>query len=83
LALITYNGLTGPGVMQIDATLSKDFRVVERVRASLSMSAFNATNRLNRADPDLNVNSPTFSQALRQRGNYFGRQRELGLKLAF
>jgi hypothetical protein len=80
---ITYGGLTGPGVLQVDATLSKDFRVVERVRANLSMSAFNATNRLNRADTDLGVTSSTFAQALRQRGNYFGRQLELGLKLAF
>jgi hypothetical protein len=80
---ITYIGLTGPGVLQVDATLSKSFRVVERLRADLSMSAYNATNRLNRADPDLGVTSSTFGQTLRQRGNYFGRQLEIGLKLAF
>jgi len=69
--------------MQVDASLSKNFMLTERFRAALSMGAYNATNRLNRADPDLGVTSSTFGQALRQRGNYFGRQLEIGLKLAF
>ncbi|WP_031497830.1 carboxypeptidase regulatory-like domain-containing protein [Bryobacter aggregatus] len=80
---INYSGLTGPMTLQLDATLSKNFRITERIKTELKMSAYNATNRLNRADPDLGVTSSTFGQAIRQRGNYFGRQLELGLKIAF
>ncbi len=79
----SYGGLTGPSVWQVDSTLSKEFRVTERLRSELKMSAYNATNHLNRADPDTGVNSSTFGQTLRQRGNYFGRQVELGLKIMF
>jgi len=80
---ITYSGLTGPVTLQLDTSLTKDFAVTERVRAGLTMNAYNATNRLNRADPDMGVTSSNFGRAIRQRGNYFGRQVELGLKITF
>lgn len=80
---INYGGLTGPSTMQLDTSLAKNFAITERVRAGLTMNAFNATNRLNRADPDLGVTSSNFGKAIRQRGNYFGRQVELGLKISF
>ena len=60
------------------------------------MAAFNATNRLNRGDPDTNVQSSTFGQTLFQGspggsfgaqgatfGNQSGRQVELGMKIIF
>lgn len=79
----SYSGLTGPTTWQLDATISKEFRVTERWKSELKMSAYNATNHLNRANPDTGVNSSNFGQTLRQRGNYFGRQVELGLKIIF
>jgi hypothetical protein len=79
----SYSGLTGPRTWQVDATVSKEFRITERWKSELKMSAYNATNHLNRANPDTGVNSSTFGQTLRQRGNYFGRQVELGLKIMF
>lgn len=78
-----YSGLTGPSTLQIDATLSKQFLITERWKAELKMAAYNATNRLNRADPSTDVNSSTFGQTLRQRDGYFGRRLELGLKILF
>jgi hypothetical protein len=78
-----YSGLTGPSVMELQASVSKEFAVTERWRTELRANAFNATNRLNRADPDLGVTSSNFGKTLRQRGNYFGRQLEIGLKIMF
>ena len=52
-----YDCLTGPRFSQLDATLTKDFAVTERVRVELKMAAYNATNRLNRGGPNTDVNS--------------------------
>jgi hypothetical protein len=76
-----YPGLFGPVWWQLDQSLSKHFNIRERVKAELKMAAYNATNRLNRADPDRNVTSSTFGQTLRQSG--MGRQVEFGLKFLF
>jgi len=78
-----YPGLFGPILWQLDQSLSKYFNIGERVKAELKMAAYNATNRLNRADPDLNVTNSTFGQTLRQLGGVTGRQVEFGLKFLF
>jgi hypothetical protein len=89
--------LVGPKFFDIDATLSKTFAITERVRAEFKMAAYNATNRLNLGDPDTNIYSSTFGQALFQGspGGHFGqqtatygtgnsgRQVELGMKIIF
>jgi len=93
---LQYSCLTGPKFADLDATLSKTFSITERVRTELKMAAYNATNRLNRGAPDLDVRSSTFGQALYQGspggtfgaqaqelGNLSGRQVELGLKIIF
>jgi len=77
-----YRDLRGPAFWNIDATLSKRFRIVERVQAELRAEAYNLTNRLNRANPDLVITSSTFGQALRQTITT-GRQVELGMKIVF
>ncbi len=78
-----YDGLTGPRFVNVDATISKKFAIVERVRAELRMATYNTTNRLNRADPDMGVTSSTFGQALRQNNFGSGRQTDIGLRLEF
>jgi len=89
--------LTGPKFFNLDATLSKSFNITEKVKTEFKMAAYNATNRLNRGDPDTNIYSSTFGQALfqgspggtfGQQGATFGtgnsgRQVELGLKIIF
>lgn len=93
---LQYDCLTGPRFSQVDATLTKDFAVTERVRLELKMAAYNATNSLNRAGPNTDINSSQFGQALfqgtpaanfgaqtQELGNITGRQVELGLKIRF
>jgi hypothetical protein len=91
-----YDCLTGPRSWNLDANLTKSVRVTERVHVELRMAAYNATNRLNRGDPDTNVLSSTFGQARFQGspggsfgaqgatyGNQSGRQVEIGAKIVF
>jgi hypothetical protein len=91
-----YDCLTGPGFSKIDATLSKEFAVTERVRAEFKMAAYNAANSLNRGGPNTDINSSQFGQALfqGQPGGTFGpqgqeltgitgRQVEIGMKIIF
>jgi hypothetical protein len=93
---LQYDCLTGPHFWNLDANLTKAIRVTERVHAELKMAAYNATNRLNRGDPDTNVLSSTFGQSRFQGspggtigaqgatyGNQSGRQVELGFKILF
>jgi hypothetical protein len=93
---LQYGCLTGPKFWTLDANLSKSFNITERIHAELKIAAYNATNRLNRGDPDTGVNDSNFGQALYQGspggifgaqgatyGNQSGRQAELGLKIIF
>jgi hypothetical protein len=93
---LQYGCLTGPKFWTLDGNLTKSFNITERVHAELKIAAYNVTNRLNLGDPDTNVQSSTFGQALYQGspggifgaqgatyGNQSGRQAELGLKVIF
>lgn len=93
---LQYSCLTGPSFFDLDASLIKNVHVTERVQAQLKLTAYNATNKLNRGDPDTNINDSTFGQALYQgspggqfgaqtatNGSVFGRQVEIGLRLMF
>jgi hypothetical protein len=93
---LQYGCLTGPHFWNLDANLTKAINFSERVHAELKMAAYNATNRLNRGDPDTNVLSSTFGQAHFQGspggsfgaqgatfGNQSGRQVEIGMKIIF
>jgi hypothetical protein len=91
-----FDNLTGPNYFMLDATLTKDFRITERVKTEFALRAFNALNQLNRGNPNLSVTSSQFGQALyqgtpaaqfgpqtMQLGNVSGRQVELGMKIIF
>lgn len=81
---ISYRGIRGPIYWETQSSLSKRFPIKgERVQAELKAAAYNLTNRLNRANPDLVVTSGTFGQALRQFGSVTGRQVELGMRIMF
>jgi hypothetical protein len=93
---LQFDNLTGPSYYMLDATLSKSFRITEKVRVELKAAAYNALNRLNRGNPNLDVNSSQFGQALYQGspsatfgpqtqelGSISGRQVELGMKVIF
>ncbi|MDQ6677559.1 MAG: carboxypeptidase-like regulatory domain-containing protein [Acidobacteriota bacterium] len=93
---LQYSCIVGPSFINLDATLQKSFHLTERVQAQLKMSAYNATNHLNRADPSTNQSAADFGQALYQGspagefggqtatyGNQAGRQLELGFRITF
>ncbi len=92
-----YDCLTGPNFFNVDGTLSKSFKVTERIQTEFKMAAYNATNRLNLGDPDTDIYSSNFGKAIYQGspaghfgqqtatygGGNSGRQVELGLKIIF
>ena len=90
---LQFSCLTGPHFWNLDASLAKEFHITERFNGQLKVTAYNALNNLNRGDPDTNVNSSTFGEALYQgspggafggQGAYeyvSGRQVELGFKI--
>ena len=92
-----FDCITGPKFFNVDGTLSKSFKITEKVQTEFKVAAYNVTNRLNRGDPNTDVTSSTFGQALyqgspggtfgQQRAEYgtgnSGRQLEFGLKLVF
>ncbi|MEO8657577.1 MAG: TonB-dependent receptor [Bryobacteraceae bacterium] len=94
---LQYGCLTGPKFFNLDGTLSKAFKINDRFSTEFKMAAYNATNKLNRGDPNTDIYSSTFGQALYQGspGGSFGqqgatygsgnsgRQLELGLKIIF
>jgi len=71
----TYGCLTGPHFLNLDATISKSFRITEKFRLEMRMNAYNAINNLNRGDPITTI-GPGFGQALYQGapGGVFGPQ---------
>jgi hypothetical protein len=93
---LQFDNLTGPKYYMLDTTLTKDVNITERVRVQLKMAAYNAINRLNLGNPNMDVTSSQFGQALYQGtpsaqfgpqtqelGNVSGRQVEVGLKIIF
>jgi hypothetical protein len=79
---LEYPGIHGPIYWEMQGGLSKQFQIKERLRFELKGNAYNLTNRLNLASPDVtSVTSATFGQALHEAANLYGRQIELGGKL--
>ncbi len=78
-----YPGVTGPRLFNVDASLVKDFHLTERIKFSLRMDAFNALNNLNLNSPNMSVGAATFGRSTDVLNNTFGRQLQLGLRVAF
>jgi len=74
------NILRAPGVVGLDASLCRQLRLTESLRAELRLEAFNATNTPRFATPSSSVVSPTFMEILSAGGE---RQLRLGLRLEF
>ena len=91
-----YDCLKSPTFLDIDASISKNFNITERIHTELKMNAYNALNKLNLGPPDTNIYDSNFGTAKYQGspgGTYgagqgastysSGRQVEIGLKIIF
>jgi hypothetical protein len=58
------NSLRGPGIVNVDLTLSKTTAITERVKFEIRGEFFNVFNHAEFANPDTNILSPTFGQIL-------------------
>ena len=78
-----YEGLTNPGLFNLDMSIVKRMPVTEKYRFELRMDVFNAANNMTWANPSTNVLSSTFGMATAQLANTFGRRTQLGLRVEF
>ena len=72
--------LEGPGFLQLNTALAKQFRVAERKSLAFRWEAFNAVNRVNYGNPSTNVASSLFGKITSANT---ARYMQLGLKFMF
>jgi hypothetical protein len=58
------NNLWGPGLINLDLGLDRGFPVTERIQVKFRAEMFNATNTVHHSNPNGNISSGTFMQAL-------------------
>ena len=80
---LQFDGLTGPRISTIDATMSKNIKLNERVSMEFRMEAYNLANVMVQGDPNLSVTSSLFGRINGQRGAYFGRQIQYNARIRF
>ncbi len=56
------NLIVGPAYVNLDSSLAKDFKIMERYTLNIRAEAFNTSNTVHLANPDSNFNSGTFGQ---------------------
>jgi hypothetical protein len=78
-----YDGLTNPGLFNIDMSLVKRMPVTEKLRFELRMDVFNAANNMTWANPNTNVLSSQFGMSVNQLAATFGRRTQLGMRIEF
>ncbi len=74
------NTFRGPGFAQTDLSLSKRFRLSERLSLTARFDGFNAFNRVNLNNPIMDVNNISFGRSTTAKAP---RVAQLGLRLAF
>jgi Carboxypeptidase regulatory-like domain/TonB dependent receptor len=74
------NTFTGPTFQEIDAALSKQFSLTERVKLQFRMEAFNVFNHVNLNAPTTDLSSGTFGKST---STLLPRQFQAGLRLSF
>ena len=74
---------TGPGSVNLDSSLLKDFAIRERIVVQFRAEALNLMNHANFANPDTRLGSPTFGQITALVPGNQSRVLQLGLHLKF
>ena len=80
------NTMRGPGVVNLDASLFRNFSLTDKFQLQFRAEAFNVTNTPHFANPNGNVNSANFGRVLgTQSADAMGQSREFrfGLRLGF
>ncbi|HEV2464718.1 MAG TPA: TonB-dependent receptor [Acidobacteriaceae bacterium] len=77
------NLVVGPGYVNLDASLFKEFPIEEAMRLQLRFEAFNATNTPHFANPDGNFSDGTFGQIQRESGSEANREVQIAAKFIF
>jgi len=78
-----FDGVHGPRFWNLDATLSKFFPIGERYKLEFRLEAYNATNSLMWANPNLSVTSSLFGRSTGQATGNRGREVQYTLRLMF
>jgi hypothetical protein len=79
----TFPGVEGPGIAQIDMTISKSFKLSERFTPEARGEAYNAFNHTNFANPTVDFTSANFGKITTKLVAYNGREVQYGLRLKF
>ena len=74
------NSLRGPGFINYDMSVVRNFRMLERVRLELRGEAYNLTNTPRWGNPTNNVNNAAFGQILSASGE---RELQVAMRLTF
>lgn len=79
-----FNDITGPVFWNMDGTVSKTFPIRERYQLEFRFEAYNLTNSLMWANPNMTVTSATFGRSTAQNspGNR-GREMQYTLRFKF
>jgi hypothetical protein len=78
-----YDGLTNPGLFNLDLSIVKRMPINEKYRFELRMDVFNAANNMTWANPNTTVTSSLFGISNNQLAATFGRRAQLGLRIEF
>jgi hypothetical protein len=77
------NSLRGPGFFQSDIAVAKSIPITERVVVQFRADAFNIFNKVNLANPDTEVDTPTGGQITSLAPGAIQRQMQFSLRVNF
>ncbi|MGD0775820.1 MAG: carboxypeptidase regulatory-like domain-containing protein [Candidatus Solibacter sp.] len=80
---VQYSDLVGPRMVNIDMTLAKQFRIVERVKFELRMEDYNALNAFTPAAPNTSIGNANFGKCVGALAGTSGRQVQLSGRFTF
>jgi len=78
-----YSGVTGPIFWNADGTVSKTFPIKESYKLEFRFEAYNLTNSLMWANPNMTVGNPLFGRSTAQATTNRGREMQYTLRFIF
>jgi hypothetical protein len=78
-----WSGVEGPGIEQVDMTISKSFSLTERFKLEVRGEGYNVFNHVNLSNPIVDFNNANFGKITTKLVAYNGREIQYGLRLVF